>query len=374
MIARIRGWIARQLSVMAAVILALLLRVALAEQSITLPAYATFYPVVFLAAVLGGVWEGILATTLSALMAAYFVLEPVEQFTVHSTSDIVGLVIFCISGVTVSIVTGLFHRSIERRAVDKVEAAVLNECGKVEQAGELAGTVSAERLRFLDLFESLRGKKSSAVSSEAVPIDRKFSAKRHESRLPTLDQTRFRTLLRWTVVVPFMATLILAGAALWAAYDLNDTMQWVVHTDQVIGQTRRLLKLTVDMETGERGYLVTGNDMFLQPYQEASKEIDSEYRKLYLLVADSSPQQTRLESLHGNLLHWQGYAGQMIALRRTGGAYSDLSINLAGKREVDEIRDLLAEFQGVEEHLRDERNRTAHRDWHIVLTDRKSVV
>ena len=55
-----------------AVVLALLLRVALAEHSITLPTYITFYPVVFLAAVLGGIWEGFLATALSALMAAYF--------------------------------------------------------------------------------------------------------------------------------------------------------------------------------------------------------------------------------------------------------------------------------------------------------------
>jgi PAS domain S-box-containing protein len=367
-IARIfRGRIARQVSVMVAVMLALLLRVGLTEQSITLPTYVTFYPVVFLAAVLGGIWEGILATTLSALMTDYFLLEPLGQFTVHSTSDTVGLVIFCTSGIFVSIVTGLFHRSIERRAAYKIEAAVLNESGKVEEAGELAETVSAERLRFFDLFESLRGKKRSTVSSEAVPI-RNFSATGHESRLPALDQPRFRALLRWTVAVPFMATLILAGAVLWAAYDLNDTMQLVEHTDRVVGQSRRLLRLVVDMETGERGYLVTGNDTFLQPYQEASKAIDSEYRKLYLLVADNPPQQTLLERLQGNLLHWQSYAEHMIALRRAGGAYSDLSINLVGKGEVDEIRDQLAGFQSVEEHLREKRSSTAHRDWRIVLT------
>ena len=35
--------------------------------------------------------------------------------------------------------------------------------------------------------------------------------------------------------VSILAALILAGAALWAAYDLNASMQWVDHTDQVIG-------------------------------------------------------------------------------------------------------------------------------------------
>ena len=181
-----------------------------------------------------------------------------------------------------------------------------------------------------------------------------------------MDQTKFRALLLRTVVVPLVAALILAGGVLWAAYDLNDAMQWVDHTDQVIGQSRRLLKLLVDMETGLRGYLVTGNDVFLQPYQEASKAVDSEYEALYRLVADNPPQQTRMERLHDSFHHWQSYAEQMIALRRAGGAYADLKVNLAGKREMDDVRDQIAGFQDVEEHLREERTRTAHRNWRLV--------
>jgi CHASE3 domain sensor protein len=146
-----------------------------------------------------------------------------------------------------------------------------------------------------------------------------------------------------------MAALLLAGAALWAAGELNASMQWVDQTDRVIGQSRRLLKLTVDMETGERGYLVTGNDVFLQPYREASNVVDSEYQELYQLVADNPQQQSRLKRLHESLSHWRGYAEQMIVLRRTGGAYADLKINLSGKAEIDEIRDQIAGFQSVEE-------------------------
>jgi len=183
-----------------------------------------------------------------------------------------------------------------------------------------------------------------------------------------LDQTRFRALLRWVVTVPLIATLILAGAALLAAYDLNASMIWVDHTDEVIGQSQRLLKLFVDMETGERGYLITGDEMFLKPYQEASKVLDSEYRKLFLMVKDNPVQQARLGTMHGNLVQWQDYAAHMLALRRAGGAYSDLSINLAGKEEMDEIRNQLVDFQSVEEHLRDQRNRTSQRDWYIELT------
>ncbi|MGD0938716.1 MAG: PAS domain S-box protein [Terracidiphilus sp.] len=364
----IRGQITRQVATAIMVVLALLVRVTLEQQSITLPTFVTFYPVVFLAIVFGGIWSGILATALSALLADYFLLPPVGQFTIHSTSDIVAMAIFCISGVSVSVATELYRRSRERAADSAIEAAILSESRKVEEPGEQAEILHTERLRFLDVLETLRSAKSSKASPVSIPVSPDSSAAGGESRLPSLNQRQFRASLRRTVLVPFIAALILGGAALWAAYELNASMRWVDHTDQVIGQSRRLLRLLVDMETGERGFLITGNDVFLQPYQEASNAIDSEYQALQGLVADDPSQQSRLEKLHVSLNHWQSYAAQMIALRRGGGAYTDLRLNLAGKAEVDEIRDQIAEFQSVEEHLRDERNRKAHRDWRLVET------
>jgi PAS domain S-box-containing protein len=357
--------IARLLAAAIAVVLALLLRVALDRYSITLPTYITFYPAVFLAAVLGGMWEGILATALSALMADYFLLPPVGQFSVHSTSDIVSLAIFCVSGVTVSIVAELVQGNRGKLEAYRFKEAVRSERRKVEEAQDLPESILEERLRFLGVLKSLRGMDGSTECTEVDPIGRESGA---DGQRSSLDEGKFKASLRRTVMVPFMAALMIAGAALWAAYDLNASMKSVDHTDQVIGESRRLLKLTVDMETGERGYLVTGNDAFLQPYDEASKVVDSEYQSLYNMVADNPAQQTRLDRLHESLIHWQSYAAQMIALRRTGGAYADLKINLAGKGEVDEIRDQIAGFQSVEEHLREERNRTAHRDWRLVET------
>jgi hypothetical protein len=210
---------------------------------IALPTYVTFYPVVFLAAILGGMWEGILATTLSALLADYFLLPPVGQFSIHSTSDVVGLTIFSVSGVSVSVIAELYRRSRERRAVSTIEAAILNESRRVQEPGEQTQILHAERLRFLEVLGTLRAMNGSTVSQGAVPIAAKFNAAGRESRSPSLDQGRFRASLRRTVLVPFIAALVIAGAALWAAYDLNSSMRWVDHTDQVIGQSRRLLKL-----------------------------------------------------------------------------------------------------------------------------------
>ena len=184
----LRGQIARQFAVATAVLLALLLRVALAEQSITLPTYVTFYPIVFLAVVLSGMWAGILATTLSALMADYFVLEPVGQFTIHSTSDLIGMAIFCFSGVSVSVVTELYRRSRENLAASTIKAAILNQRRKVDEAGELDETVHAERLRFLEVLESIRATDVSTILSESGPRGRILSAAGNQSGFPGLDQ------------------------------------------------------------------------------------------------------------------------------------------------------------------------------------------
>ena len=151
----IRGRFVRQLIAAIAVALALLLRVALAQHSITLPTYITFYPVVLLAALLGGLWAGILATALSALIADYFLLAPVGQFSISTTSDIVGVAIFCISGVLVSVVAEMYHRSREKLAAFKLQEAVHDERRRAEEAQARSEQVRAERQRFLDVLETL---------------------------------------------------------------------------------------------------------------------------------------------------------------------------------------------------------------------------
>jgi diguanylate cyclase (GGDEF)-like protein/PAS domain S-box-containing protein len=181
-----------------------------------------------------------------------------------------------------------------------------------------------------------------------------------------MNQVESRTLLRRVVILPVVVALIYAGSMLWVSHNLDASLQWVNHTDQVISQSRRMYRLMVDMESGERGFLVTGNEAFLQPYQEAAKTIESELATLDRLVADSPAQQFRLMVLRGKLSHWQGDAERMIALRRTGGAYSDLQLNLTEKSEMDEIRGQVADFQGAEEKLRDSRSSTAHGSWYLV--------
>ena len=183
-----------------------------------------------------------------------------------------------------------------------------------------------------------------------------------------MEYSKFKSLLRRVIVIPMLVTAALAALLLWESFDLNRALQWVDHTDQVLDQSARLLKLLVDVETSMRGYLVTGDGTLLQPYLEGTKRFDSEYQALYKLVDDSSPQKQRLENIRAGYVGWVGYTDKVIALRQAKQADGAVYESMLGKSEMDALREQISEFQGVEAGLRVQRIRTAHRQWTLMAT------
>lgn len=75
-----------------------------------LPTYITFYPMVMLAALLGGIGPGIVATCTVALITDYWILSPVGSFQIATLHDAVSLAFFSLMGVFMSVVAGLYRR------------------------------------------------------------------------------------------------------------------------------------------------------------------------------------------------------------------------------------------------------------------------
>ena len=93
------------------VLLALLLRLAMASRFGSGLTYITFYPAVMVVATVAGFGPGLVATILAALAATYFILPPVGQFTLASTADAIGLAVFSTMGLFMSAVAGLYRRA-----------------------------------------------------------------------------------------------------------------------------------------------------------------------------------------------------------------------------------------------------------------------
>ena len=177
----------------------------------------------------------------------------------------------------------------------------------------------------------------------------------------------FRRVLSRSVVVPPTLLGFFALVFLGQIIYLLSAAQWVGHTDQVIAKANALLKLLVDGETGMRGYLITGEPVFLEPYHVEQNSIDPAFEGLMELVSDNQPQVERLQVVRTDHARWQVYARTMIDLRREGGDYRAPVRNGEGKRRMDAMRVQLADFIGVEEELRDARNRTARQATWIVV-------
>ncbi|HID98958.1 MAG TPA: hypothetical protein EYP59_01550 [Thiotrichaceae bacterium] len=82
------------------------------------------------------------------------------------------------------------------------------------------------------------------------------------------------------IIIGYIAVLVLMGSMttvlLFSLSNLMKDFTFLVEHDQpVLSNAHRLTKLVVDMETGERGFLITGLDEFLEPYHNGISEFDT---------------------------------------------------------------------------------------------------
>ena len=173
-----------------------------------------------------------------------------------------------------------------------------------------------------------------------------------------IDQQRFQKLLVRNISLPLGVGLLSAVVFIAVIAYLLSVIQWVGHTDRVINNANESLKLSIDKETGMRGYLLTGEAHFLDPYELAKPRIAAQMQTLRELVADNPIQLDRLTRLDALQAEWNDFGREMIEARRTSGDYrSDIQAG-RGKRLTDQIRKEYEDFVGLEQQLRAKRNET----------------
>jgi len=117
--------------------------------------------------------------------------------------------------------------------------------------------------------------------------------------------------------IPLALIIIIAFVVYLSIQNLVETSAWVKHTQKVIAGGTELEKLMVDMETGERGFLITGKDSFLEPFSQSKKVWDSKITKLIQLIADNPSQVEKLNTINNLQKKWLMEAAEVeIAKRR----------------------------------------------------------
>ncbi|PYU57496.1 MAG: hypothetical protein DMG56_22330 [Acidobacteria bacterium] len=115
-----------------------------------------------------------------------------------------------------------------------------------------------------------------------------------------------------------------------------------------------VVALLVDAETGQRGYLLTGDDAYLEPYREAIKNLDQVMGQLKDLTAGNPNQQKQLQTLEPLIERKLAELQMSIDLRRKEGFAAANQVVIAGhgKELMDQIRVVLGEMKEKGNDLR----------------------
>jgi CheY-like chemotaxis protein/CHASE3 domain sensor protein len=144
----------------------------------------------------------------------------------------------------------------------------------------------------------------------------------------------------------------------------------IVHSSNVIFALDGLLSSAKDAETGQRGYLLTGNEDYLQPYNTAVAAIPSELNEIAQLTIDDPVQQGRMPALRQHVGTKLAELAKTIALRRGPGLAAALAVvnTNVGKNEMDNLRTAIAVMVQEETQLRDQRLAEMNQAYDTALT------
>jgi signal transduction histidine kinase len=161
------------------------------------------------------------------------------------------------------------------------------------------------------------------------------------------------TLARRMWIASFGLALLVAAAfaaLLLAVSAQRDATAREARSRDVTVATLRLEKLVVDLETGIRGFSVTGREPFLEPYESAREELPQRVEALEALLANDPAQLERARRLARRIdLYIEDYTVPTIAVaRESPAAARQPDVTNEGKRYTDEIRGLFAEFLATE--------------------------
>lgn len=167
------------------------------------------------------------------------------------------------------------------------------------------------------------------------------------------------------VPVLLLFALVVIGLNTWlalrAVHSLLESEYWVDHTWQSIDQVERIMSSAKDAETGNRGYLITGDKSYLTPYVAATHELPVELNRFQELTSDNPAQQARIQEMRAAIDRRMSLLQQGIDLRNKSSIDSSHALFLTGtgKVEMDNLRRIADEMESAEHELLIQRTSSA---------------
>ncbi len=155
-----------------------------------------------------------------------------------------------------------------------------------------------------------------------------------------------------------LALLILVGVlTALMAQRVRRAADWTVHSLELEARATALQGQTRDLKIGERGYVLTGSDAFLEPYLSALTQIPASLDQLRSLVSDNPGQIQRIERLRAAIDEVMAESARPVELARKGDAAGAVAVIKSGRglRVMENLRAAFDEFHQAESELLRER-------------------
>src|SRR5215470_676591 len=159
-----------------------------------------------------------------------------------------------------------------------------------------------------------------------------------------------------------IALMCFAGAAaVGALFRAADAEKSVNRTIEIRQEARELLAIALNAETGIRGFLLSGDEIFLEPYRTAPRQVSETIERLAALTRDNPVQQQGVQGISSATGQLMDFYRELLALTAQGKREEAIELVRlkTGKSIMDETRTLIDTFNGRELALLTERQHQA---------------
>ena len=151
---------------------------------------------------------------------------------------------------------------------------------------------------------------------------------------------QFNRTVRQVLLLPVGACVVLCIILIWQIQGANHTVGLIELSDQRIMLTTQVEKLVVDEETGLRGFQITSDARFLEPYYAAQAPLVSKLAQLQAIVKPED-RNDLAQFVQEHEIWKEAFAEPTIADIRAGGQNNDDELNMTGRQRMNHMRSLL---------------------------------
>jgi signal transduction histidine kinase/CheY-like chemotaxis protein/CHASE3 domain sensor protein len=171
-----------------------------------------------------------------------------------------------------------------------------------------------------------------------------------------IDQASFRRILARNIKLPLAVGVLTAGVFIALIFYLLSIIGWVEHTERVIANTNDAAKVSLDLQSTMRGYLLTGDPTYLVTLKSSNEKMAAQLDALVGLVQDNPTQVDRFRRIRALQVQWNDFAQSLISARDGHGDYVNMMRGARGSQGFEQMRKEFTDALAEEQELLQQRN------------------